>query len=208
MTLGGAVLLVVAGIAGLWTGPMGALAVALAGTWPMARLRDRVQVRDDGLAVGPGWTPVVPWHEVHGVRLVPGARRSMVVVRTVSGAQLADVATAVLPALRARLRRQGALALDEGAVPTSERYARWRTVASAVPWGVLVGTAVAVSMSPTPWTTCLAGLLTMAATALLAAAVEARAAGWGAGGVLWVTLAYGVVLIAVGLGLGGWVGGS
>ena len=78
----------------------------------------------------------------------------------------------------------------------------------ATPWGVLVATGVAVAMSPTPWTTCVAGLMTMAAMALLGAAVEARATGWGAGGVLWMTLAYGLVLVAVGLGLGGWMGGS
>jgi len=42
--------------------------------------------------------------------------------------------------------------------------------------------------------------LIVAATAMLSAAIEARATGWGFGGVFWFTGVYGVVLAAVAVG--------
>lgn len=187
-------------------GPEAALALALAGAWALGRLRDQVVVRAEGLRVGPGWAPRVPWHEVESVHVRAGRRRAQVDVLTRRGAGSATVPAVLVPALRARVRRLGGLELDDAADPLDLTYALWRAPATGLPWGVLGATAVGVAVSPSPWRALGTGLAVMAATALLGAAVEARATDWPFGAVLWMTGVYGVVIGAVGLGLAGWLG--
>lgn len=206
--LGAALAVVAAGLLAGLVHPLAGAAVALASAWPVARLRDAVVVRRDGLRLGPPWAPVVPWHQVREIHYGVRGRRARVWSTTTQGGGVATVPLVLLPALRARLRRLGGLELTEGAEGLDDAYARWRAPATGIPWGVLAATTIVTLGSVTPWTTLAAGLLAMAGTALLGAAVEARATGWGTGAVLWTTGVYGVVLSAIALGFGGWFGGS
>jgi hypothetical protein len=191
--------------AALLTGPWGALAVAVASAWPLVRLRDGVVVRKEGVRVGPPWAAITPWHEVVSVDVEVAGRRGKVGLVTASGGAVVGIPAVLAPALRARLRRLGALEPGDRADGLDAKYARWRAPATGIPWGILAGTPIAAAFSPDPWVALTAGLLAMAATAVLGSAVEARATGWGAGAVLWATLTYAIVLAAIGLGVGGWV---
>lgn len=199
--------LLAAGVAARMDAAAG-VAVALAALWPLARLRDAVVITRDGLRAGPPWAASAPWHEVESVRAELRGRQARISVRSRSGGGFATVPAVLLPALRARLWRLGGVRLVVGPAGLDEVYDRWRAPATGIPWGILVGTAAIAWAVPAPWTALTAGLLAMAGTALLGAAVEARATGWGSGAVLWSTGAYGVVLAALALGLGGWLGGG
>ena len=202
-------LVLAAGMAGAWVaGPAAGVVLVLAAAWPLGRLRDALVLGERGVRLGPPWAPRVPWKEVDAVRFRRGRRSSRIWIRTRRGGAVATVPTVLLPAVRARLWRLAGLRLEEGTEGLDERYDRWRGPASGIPWGVLAGTAAVAWVTPVPWTALTAGLLVMAATTLLGAAVEARATGWGAGTVLWSTLAYAVVLAAISLGAAGWMGAS
>lgn len=203
----GAALVGVGGGVVAWTlGVAGGLVVVLAGTWLLARLRDGAVLTSSGLRLGPPWSAGVPWFEVQRLSYRVVGRRARVWARTRrGGAGVATLPAVLLPALRARARRLGEVELTADQEGLDATYERWRQPAAGMPWGLLLGTAVACPLTPEPWSTLTGGLLAVAATALLGAAVEARATGWHFGGVFWVTCAYAVVLVAVALGLSGWL---
>ncbi len=162
-------------------GPLGAAACALAAAWPLVRLLDGVGIHERGLRIGPAWAPLVPWHDVLAVGLDLGSRGARVWARTRAGAGSAWVPPALVPAVRARVRRLGGLALEEGSGGLDQRYAGWRAAATGAPWGLLLGVATAAWVTPWPWGVLGAGLVGVAGLALLGAAIEARATGWGTG---------------------------
>lgn len=184
-------------------GPLAGAAVAIACGWPVGRLRDGVVVRRAGVRVGAAWAPMVPWHEVTSISAVIVGRR--VVVRLVSDAigGQAAIPPILLPALRARVWRIGGVAVDAAMDPLDWRYSRWRGPATGIPWGILAATLVITPFLAQPWRVLAAGLLATAATAMLGAAVEARATGWGSGAIAWSTGVYAVVLVAFSLALWG-----
>jgi hypothetical protein len=181
-------------------GPLAGSAVVAGAIWPLTRLRDSVVVRDEGIRTGPVWAATVPWHDVNGVGYAPGRRVARVWIESDRGGGVATIPQALVPALRARIRRLGAIEIADGADPVDTRYGRWQAPAAGIPWGVLLGTTIAAFLVENPWQVLNAGLLTMAALAMLAAAVEARATGWGAGGVFWFTGVYATVLLAMVVG--------
>ena len=181
---------------------------ALLAAWPLGRLRDGWVVRAEGLRGGPTWAPVVPWSDIEEVRVIPGKRRTWVYTRGRGGGQAAPIPTALLPALRARVRRLGGIELVEGEADLDDRYLRWRAPAVGVPWGIGIGTLLVAWFTPVPWTALTAGAAAMAGTALLGAMVGFRARGWGFGSVLAGTALYGLILLVLGVGWSGWLGGS
>lgn len=187
---------------GWWAG----LAVALLAAWPIGRLRDAWVVRPEGLRGGPPWARVVPWYDIDHVQVVEVGRRAWLWTRGPGGGQAAWVPRALVPAVRARVRRLGGLDLLEGEEDLDDRYLRWREPAVGVPWGIAAGCAVAAWWTPEPWTVLAAGALAMAGTGLLGLMVVFRSEGWGFGSVVVGTLLYAVVLLAVSLALGGWFG--
>jgi hypothetical protein len=202
--LGTAVLAIGVAAAVATIGPAGAALVGFAGALPVARLRDGVNVHKEGLRIGPAWAPLLAWHEVDGLCVRQDGNRVRVWAR--GGSAVVRIPAVLLPALKARVRRLGGLELEATSEGLDERYDRWRAPATSIPWGVLSGSVLAAFLSPRPWTALTAGLLATAGTALLGATVEARATGWGSGAVLWATGAYAVVLAALALGVGGWIG--
>lgn len=202
-----AVLIAVA-VVGVGVGGGAAALVAAASIWPLGRLRDAVVVGARGVRAGPPWAPRVPWYQIDSAHVRSGPVRSEVWIHTHVGVMGASVPTVLVPALRARMWRLGGLNLVEGGDRVDAKYGAWRAPAAGTPWGLLLGTAFAAPFTPTPWTTLVAGLLATAATALLGAAVEARAGGWGTGAVLGFTAVYAVVLAALAIGMAGWVGAS
>lgn len=191
----------VVGMSGWRLGAEAAVAAALLTAWPVLRLRDRLVLRDAGLAAGPAWAALRPWHEVRAVRIDAGARRTRVQVLSRQGVHYATIPTLVLPALRARLWRQGGLPLAPVVGDLDDRYRGWQRPAAAVPWGVCLATIAIALVAPAPWRVLTAGLVAMLGLALLGAAVQSRATGWGAGAVLWLTGLYAVVMLAIGLGV-------
>ena len=198
----GATLLAAAATA--WLGPLAGSGVGIALAWPVIRLRDAVVVRREGIAVGPPWTPIVPWHEVRSVHAQPLGRRTIVRLVTASGAGEATLPTVLFPAAKGRVSRLGGLTVGPPTDAVDWRYTLWRAPALGIPWGLLVGSLLIAPLLDRPWRIVAIGLLASSATALLGAAVSARANGWGTGGVLALTGVYAVVLGAIGLALGGW----
>lgn len=186
-------------------GGTGAAAVAVAAAWPLVRLLDAVHVGRRGVRVGPPWALVVPWHDVQDVGLHRIGRSVHVWVRTRTGAASGTVPPVLVPAVKARIRRLGGLAPTAGDGGLDVRYARWRAAANGLPWGVLAASVAAAFVVADPWPVLGAGLLVVAGLALLGAAVEARAGGWGTGAVLWLALLYAVVLAALSIGSSGWL---
>ena len=200
----GALMIVVPGV--FVAGPMAGGALLLAVSWPLSRLRDAIVVRPNGVRIGPPWAPLATWYEVSALRCAVRGRSSRVWVVAGNASAAVTVPTVLIPALRARVWRLGGLELKEGVEDLDQRYEQWRGPAAGIPWGVLVGTVLVAGWLPEPWTALVAGLLTVAATTMLGAAVEARATGWGTGAVLWLTGVYAVVLAAVAVGAAGWLG--
>lgn len=195
----GAALVLAAGAASFGFGPVVGATVALVGLWPVIRLRDRVEVRREGLRVGPPWAAVVPWARVEALRYRRVGRVAEVWSRTRDGSGRGTVPIALLPALRGRLERVGGIVLSEAVIDLDDRYARWRGPAAGIPWGVLAGTLVVAAGSAAPWAVLLAGGLAAFALGLLGAAVEARSTGWHFGSVAFVTACYAVVLVTFSL---------
>lgn len=171
--------------------------LALGFAYPILRLRDGLQVTSQGLRAGPAWAPLVPWHDVQLVRIARSWRTNRVYVVGRHGASSGTVPTALLPALRARLRRQGGVRMEETGGPMDLSYGVWRAVAPAVAWGTLAGTLLFAPFTADPWRTVLAGGLAATALGLLSATVEARASGWGSGAIAFASAVYGVVLTAL-----------
>lgn len=192
----GAMLVVAAGAVSFSAGPIAGGVVGLVGAWPVIRLRDRVEIRAEGLRIGPPWAAVVPWGRVEALRFRRVGRAVEVWSRTRDGSGRATVPIALLPALRGRLERVGGIVLSEAGFGLDDRYARWRGPAAGIPWGVLGGTLGVAAASPEPWRVALAGGLAALALGLLGASVEARATGWQFGGVAFATACYAVVLVA------------
>ncbi len=188
-------------------GPWGAGAVVLGASWPLVRLRDGVRVHRLGVRVGPVWAGRVGWHDIERVHLVSGRGRGVVVVvHSRFGMAGATVPAILVPALRARMRRLGGLDLLQGPGDRLDtRYARLRALAVGAPWGVGLTTCAGVWFTPRPWDALAVGLGVTAAVALLGAAIQARATGWGAGAVLWLTVLYGALLGFASAAASGWV---
>lgn len=189
-------------------GWMVGLAGALLAVWPLGRLRDAWLVRPEGLRGGPPWAPVIPWYDIDAVHIRHGRRRAWVWTRGHRGGQRCAVPLALVPALRARIRRLGGLDLVDAPEDLDDRYLRWRAPAVGIPWGVGAGAVLVAFLTPSPWTALVMGALTMTGMALLGLMVTTRSRGWGFGGVLAGTLLYGLVLLAVGLGGGAWLAGG
>ena len=189
-------------------GWVGGLAVAGLSAWPLGRLRDAWVVRAEGVRAGPPWAPVVPWYEIEEIVVVEVGRRAWLWTRGPGGGQAASVPRALLPALRARVRRLGGLDLMPGHENLDDRYWRWRAPAIGIPWGIGLGAAAMAWFTPIPWTILCAGALAMAGTGLLGLLVVFRSEGWGFGGVIMATVLYGLVLLCLSLGAGGWFGAS
>ncbi len=191
-------------VATAWLGALAGAGVAVALAWPVVRLRDAVVVRREGIAAGPPWAPIVPWHEVQAVHAVTVGRQTFVRVVTASGAGDATLPSVLLPAVKARVSRLGGLATGAPTDAVDWTYRVWRAPALGIPWGVLIGALVVAPLLDRPWRVVAIGLLASSATALLGAGVSARANGWGTGGVLAITGVYAIVIGAFGLALGGW----
>lgn len=162
--------------------------VALAGLWPVARSLDGVEISKDGLRAGPLWAERVPWHRVRRVGLWRSGRSARLWVLHDRGASSGSVPLVLLPAVRAALSRRGALPLEEGGDDIDLRYAIWKPAADGIPWGVLVGTAVASPMLERPFEGLLVGGVVALGLAMLGASVHARSTGWGTGAVGWLVL--------------------
>jgi hypothetical protein len=171
--------------------------------WPMARLHDRVEVTSDGLSLGPAWAASVPWHDVGAVYFHREGGRAVIWAKTPWGSTPTAVPVLLLPPLRARIRRLSGLEIAERLPDLDRRYGSWVQASAGIPWGVLVGGAASVWFLPRPWFGWILILLISATLGLLGASVRARNTGWGGGAVLWATVAYGVVLLAI--SLGGWL---
>lgn len=184
----------VCGGAAWWGGPVGAAAGLVAVAWPFLRLLDHVQVTSQGLRAGPVWSSRVGWHEVTAVGLIRDRSMTQLWAHTHDGALVAPVPEVLVPALRARIRRLGGFALQGAPMPLDHRYAVWRRVAVGIPWGILVAVSLGAWFTPWPWWVLASGLLVVAGTGLLAAAVDARALGWGAGAVGWLSLLYALIV--------------
>lgn len=197
------VALVAACTAAWWMGAAAGAAVVVAASWPLARLRDAVVVRRAGFRAGPAWAPLVPWHELSAVCWRREGRRARVWARGARGGGSATIPVALLPALRARVRRLGALAVTEASPDLDDRYARWLDAASGAPWGLLLATIALAMAAHEPWPVLAGGFLVVAGASAVAAAIEARATGWGAGAVLWSTAVYATVLALV--AMAGWM---
>lgn len=174
-------------------------AVVLAGAWPLGRARDSAEIARDGVRLGPAWGPVVPWHRVDRLTFSRHGRAAVVWASGADGAWSASVPAVLIPALRARLRRLGALDLVEAAPDLDHRYGSWRAAAAGIPWGALVGSGVCAVFARDPTWVMMSGLVVTAGVAVLGQAVEARGTGWGFGSVMWLTGLYGVVLALVGI---------
>ncbi len=188
---------VAAAVAG---GGWAALAAGVAAGWPLLRLLDSVRAGRRGLRLGPPWAAVVPWHEVERIVVEPRGRSTRVWARTLRGGSLGRIPTVLLPALRARVRRLSGLAVVEQGPDLDDTYAVWRQVAFAIPWGILAASSGGAWLTPWPWEVFGVGLLLVGGTSVLAAAVEARASGWGTGGVIWLSVLYALILAILSLG--------
>ncbi|HHO52999.1 MAG TPA: hypothetical protein ENK18_19510 [Deltaproteobacteria bacterium] len=185
------------GLAAFTAGPLPAAGVALGLSWPLVRMLDAVHVIPRGIRIGPPWAPCVSWHEIEAVGVYPRWLGARVWVRHARGQGSATIPRVLVPALRARVRRLGALSLRGGDGGIASWYARWRVPAMGGPWGLLVGTLVACWLTPWPWLVLAVGLAGVAVLVVLSSAIEARASGWGAGSVLWLTLLYALFLAAL-----------
>lgn len=185
------------GLAAFTAGPLPAVGVAVALIWPLVRLLDGICVTASGIRIGPPWAVRIPWHEIVSVGVRWGAPGARVWVRHGRGQSSGTLPGVLVPALRARVWRLGRLSLRTGDGGIASRYARWRVVASGAPWGLLVGTLTACWLTPWPWLVLAAGLSLVVAAIVLSTAIEARASGWGAGSVLWLTVLYAMFLAAL-----------
>jgi hypothetical protein len=200
-----ALALAVAAIAGaaLLGGPWAAFGVAALVGWPTLRLLDGVEVRADGIRVGPPWAAKVAWYHVEQVGIVG----STVWVRTKYGGGSGTVPPVLVPAVRARIRRLSGLDLvvrptssvrGDGDGGLDARYASWRAAATGIPWGVGLGAAVAAWLTPDPWAVLDAAGAVVVGLALLGGAVHARGTGWGVGAVLLLTALYAGIALLLG----------
>ena len=178
--------------------PVLGLATGAIALWALARMRDRVGAFRGGMRVGPVWAPLVDWTEVRAVRAVVSGGQALVTVDAVRGSASARMPAALVPALRARVLRLGGLVVSDAAEdPLDAAYRRLQAAAVAAPWGLLVGATVTAPLTAHPSGTWAVALLGASAAALLGQAVEARATGWGFGGVVWMTLLHGLVIAAL-----------
>lgn len=207
--LAAATAVALAAVAGAWGGPALGLLTAVAWWLPYGALRGGLSITEDGLGAGPPWAPRVAWFDVEGVGWEPAGRGAVrLVVRGPAGRRVAVLPEALLPVVRGRVRRLGGLDV----VPTQTgpgrssdlRYVDARAWAHGLPWGALAGVVVGSALAPDPWVVLRVGLPLAGAAGLVGAAVEARAAGWGEGGVLWLSLAWGLVLLGVFSGVVTW----
>ncbi|MBN2800371.1 MAG: hypothetical protein JXX28_14625, partial [Deltaproteobacteria bacterium] len=194
---------ILAAVAAAWGGPWAGVGVVFAGVWGVARGRDRVTILPEGVRAGPAWAPTIGWERVRTVSIAPGVRRSSVLVEGEDFSAQAWVPTALLPALRGRLSRLGGLRAAGPPDGVDARYALWRLPALGVRWGALAGPVVFAVATDAPWRWIGMGLVLWSAQSLLQAAVEARATGWGAGSVLWLTALYALLVAAIGAAVSG-----
>jgi hypothetical protein len=174
---------------GLW-GVVPAITGGVLAGWLAVRSAPRVRLTRRGMAAGPPWAPLVPWHEVVSVQVRRADGVARVAVRGHHSWHEGEVPEILLPALRARLRRLGGLDLVPLDDEVERTYQRLRAPLWGGTWGLAIG-AVAGSLvlqgAPVIAAPLAAGLVVCA---LLALAVEARASGWGAGAVGALSLLY------------------
>ncbi len=194
--------LVLSGVA-VWAAQSGwapaGWALLLAGLPLLARLRDSVEIGRAGMRIGPAWAPRLGWHEVKSVRWCRRGTGVTLWVSSSRGSPRATIPAVLLPAVRARTLRLGGIEIEQATFPDLDAHYGWlHGPASGLPWGILVGTAIGCSFLDSPWPGLVAGLGLTGAAAMLAAAIEARVSGWGAGAVLWLVVLYGSALAVVG----------
>jgi hypothetical protein len=190
---------------GLALGIEAALLLVLAAVWPFGHLRSQLVVQKRGVKAGAAWTWLVAWHEIEAVRVSRGRMTTTIGIRAKHGGDQSTIPSALLPAVRARVWRLGGLEVEDVKNQLDDRYLRWLQPARGIPWGILLVSAIGVWVHESPWTLLTLGIMVAAATALLGAAVQARATGWGGGGVLALVALYGLGLFALSMGMGGWV---
>lgn len=179
-------------VAGPWMGAL--LAVGM--WWPLGRARASATVDPVGLRLGPAWSPRVPWHEVQAVGaevLREGVVR--VVARSRHGVQEMELPEGLLPPLRARVHRLGGLTVGQVPARLDAMYLRWLGAARGGPWVLLLLGLGWAALAPEPFGVLTATVILSTAAALVGAAVEARVAGWRNGGIVWMTGAWGVLLL-------------
>jgi len=175
-------------------GQASGVAVGCVVAWAIAVRLGVVRVRRRGIAVGPPWAPVRPWHAVEQVTFHIDGEVTEVEAHGAWGGSRATVPTVLLPALRGRVRRLGGLALVPHGDAADRAYRLLRPVTWGAAWGLLVGGLSTAVVQPSPWDALGAGALLAVVGGLAALAVEARAIGWAFGAILALTMLYGVVL--------------
>jgi hypothetical protein len=196
VTVGLTIVAVAAVVAGAFVGgPQAAIVVGAVLAWPLVRQLDAVDVTAAGIRVGPPWALRIPWSHVQAV----GMDGATVWVRGTRGGATGTVPRVLVPAVRARIRSHLGRPPESGDGGLDVRYARWRAAASGIPWGVGLATAVGAWLAPEPWITLTGGGLVVVGLALLGAAVEARATGWGTGAIGWLTALYATISLLLAL---------
>lgn len=181
--------LVAVAVLGAHWPPVGVGAGALL-AWAALRMVARVRVTRAGVAAGPAWAPRVPWHAVTAAHVAVEGGVARVAIAHRDGWCEGEVPEAVLPALRARVRRLGGLELVAMPGAVELGYQRWREPAWGAAWGFGLGALAAVAASPAPWELLPLALGMATAGALLGVAVAWRASGWGAGAAFLLSLLY------------------
>ena len=181
-----------------WLAPPVVIAPLLV-VWPLLHLHDSVEVRESGLRIGSAWASAFAWHEVEALCIERRGRFARIWMRSRRGYGQATLPIALLPALRARLRRIAALELTETTPEIEDSYRRWQAPTAGIAWGVGAGALIGAWSTPMPWVFVAGGLLCFFAAGLLAAAIQARVTGWGTGAVLMLTALYTLVLITLGI---------
>ena len=175
---------------------------AVLGAWFVGRLRACVAILPTGIRVGPIWDREFGWHEVKACGLDQDGLGVQLWIMTDTGKRSASVPPVLIPVVRARLKRLGGLCFSEETVELDRWYVGLRTPMSALPWGLLVATVILALGAEEAWFVVALGLVATLGAALVAAAVEARASGWGAGSIVWLA-----VLAMVGVGVS-WAGST
>jgi hypothetical protein len=195
------VALALSGVAGAVLGVGVGAAVGVVLGLGVGRLRPRLVVGEDGVRAGPAWAPSIGWHELDGVRLEARGATTRVHLLHRRGVVTVGVAAVVVPAVRARLLRLGGLEAEEGGLDLDAAYHALRPVALGAPWGVAIAGLAVAPLTSVPWEVVAWTAVAAALSGVVGAAATARADGWKAGGVVWMMVAWGVVLLGLALGL-------
>ena len=193
--------------------PLGVMArgvgvvVAVVVAWSaVVRVSRSVRITRRGVAAGPPWSPVRPWHVVDRVVARSGALLTEVEVFGQGRGARGTVPTVLLPALRARVRRLGGLEVvpedaADSAAMADGAYAMLRPLTWGAAWGALVGGGFAALGTSSVWEGLGVAAMLALVGGLVAAAVEARSNGWWFGSVASLCALYAVALSWLGWAL-------